>query len=67
MVIAWMSGDVSERVAKDRAPGVPSERAGTLKRVLASSWRGAGAASDLEPEQRGGGLEISLCEASLEP
>lgn len=67
MVIAWMSGDMSETVVKDRAPGASSERSGALKRVLASSWRGAAAASDLGPEQRGGALEIALREASLEP
>lgn len=65
MVIAWMSGDVGDTVAKDRTPTVPSERTGALKRVLPSSWRGAGAGSDTARALRDGGLEVSLHDESV--
>jgi hypothetical protein len=64
MVIAWMSGDVGDTVAKDRAPSVPPQRSGALKRVLASTWRGVGAMSDTSPALRDGGPEVSLAEES---
>ncbi|HEV7195359.1 MAG TPA: hypothetical protein VGN19_05420 [Pedococcus sp.] len=66
MVIAWMSGDVSDAVDKDRAPSVSSDKSRALKRVFPSSWRGTGAANDLLPEPRGGGVELPLHEASVE-
>lgn len=64
MVIAWMSGDVGDTVAKDRAPSVAPDRPGALKWVLPSSWRGAGPTSGASRGLQDGGLEVSLHEES---